>query len=75
MKSAAVLLALVTLATAFQTSQTPLTLQNTLVPVPEDADFTGIHLDLNALRLVHFEDWEPIWITELEKVHIHISMR
>ena len=68
MKSATALLAFVTLATAFQTSQTPLSLQNTLVPVPEDADFSGINLDLNSLRLVQFENWEPIWITELEKV-------
>ncbi|KZV69148.1 peptidase [Peniophora sp. CONT] len=68
MKSATALLAFVTLATAFQTSQTPLSLQNTLVPVPEDADFTGVNLDLNSLRLVQFENWEPIWITELEKI-------
>ncbi|KZV68153.1 peptidase [Peniophora sp. CONT] len=68
MKSATALLSLVTLATAFQTSQTPLSLQNTLVPVPKDADFTGVDLDLNSLRLVQFEGWEPIWITELEKI-------
>lgn len=70
MKSASALLAFVTLATAFQTSQTPLSLQNSLVPIPEDADFTGIDLDLNSLRLVQFENWEPIWITELEKVRL-----
>ena len=28
----------------------------------------GIDLDLNQRRLVQFEDSEPVWITELEKV-------
>lgn len=62
MKSFSLLLAFAALATAspafFESDQVPL----------GSSQHPGFDYDLNALRLVQFEDQKPIWISELDKV-------
>ncbi|KAF8165145.1 peptidase [Crassisporium funariophilum] len=65
MKSFAILISLVSLVAA-----TPLTYSNNdQAPLsPEETTYPGFDLDLNALRLVHLEGQNPVWMTELEKI-------
>jgi hypothetical protein len=38
-------------------------------PLPVDRLGPGLNIDLNALRLVQMEGKDPMWMTELQKVH------
>ncbi|KDR83532.1 hypothetical protein GALMADRAFT_235734 [Galerina marginata CBS 339.88] len=64
MKSFAILISLVSLIAATPLAydeQTPLTAQK---------QYPGFDLDLNALRLVQMEGKDPVWMSELEKIHM-----
>jgi hypothetical protein len=72
MRSSAVLLALVALAVAAPSPRLPFVVNTAqdgfAIPATAQFEAAGIDIDLNSLRLIQFEDWEPVWMTELEKV-------
>lgn len=60
--------ALLTVSFVCAALATPLrVLENVQVPI-NFGPYPGLDLDLNAPRLLQFENQEPVWMTELDKV-------
>ncbi|KAI0030221.1 peptidase [Vararia minispora EC-137] len=70
MKSLSLLLSLVAIALAVPTSRKPFLLNGVTDGfMSDEAVWDTINLDPAALRLVQFEGWDPVWITEADKIH------
>jgi hypothetical protein len=60
--------ALLTVSFVCAALATPLrVLENAQAPINLEA-YPDFHLDFNAPRLLQFENREPVWMTELDKV-------
>jgi hypothetical protein len=69
MKSFSLLLSLVAVAAALPSARNPFVLNGLSESyIADDAVWQSVNLDPSALRLVQFEGWDPVWITEAEKV-------
>jgi len=61
-------IALLTVSFVWAALATPLrVLENTQAPINFEA-YPDFHLDLNAPRLLQFENQDPVWMTELDKI-------